>query len=896
MTFRSAFYQGLPIAAFIALAMSSCNDTDFDRYYERPGWLESPAHSVLASRSDCKIYLQLVEKTLYAKQLEGSGSYTFFVPTDDAFQKFFASNEFGWRSVNDIPADKAAEIVSYSMLFNSYPCDSIGSVLEGYGDWTTGGAYKHQTPSYSVLERDFVNGDSIWVYDYLSGNTDMHNYRYLPVFTSKYFSANNLKVSDYNHFYPNSPWSQYGNVLGAQIQQVSEGSGDLYCENGVIHLVDQVIVPLKNIDRMIRDYGEGASSRPTEAKEGSWDILKRLYYHKIGNGTYRYLRFSEDKLMTHYFEKMYPDYDLSTLKMRNNLGELQFAFNIEDYVSFADAEGDNSYNSGITLFVPSEEAMKEYVGNRILSYVAHEGWDESQESLDKAFNLLSNSVTDQIWASILSNGIIWPSQYKNAQNMVGSNEFINGGANGNEFSKATVKSSAFASNGVYHVVNFFPKTSAFEGVGSRFLLDPKYSYFEQVFAKNYSLSVYSNMLLSPFNNNGNINLSVILYSDQSARRFDGIVYDAVDGIFKNGANADVNTNFNRMALFGYVERDTLDRFDFEVDPLNGAYGGWAFTTNSFGELIRYKKTGKSIEGKPEIMVQSLYSIFAEQAPDTALTSYPASWQVENPKEGYYTSIYKDPSYDAYVNGNVYLAKEGTAPLYYGDPEYDTYTSLEYYLRMDAASANPRHTIFKGLWDMAKGAGTPPALGSGFWTILVPTDKALQVAVDKELMYTANQMKILAGSNPDASYADTAAMYINAYLIKSDLFPDDGAKTLYSSNVWSSPSAPIDLGTSGFPVTTMVKPMSNDWEDLMSGTTSMTAYINKVGADHKLRFLARNYIQGDMTAVYAYNGTDVMGSGLSNCVIRELGQSNVIANRGVIHSFDGYLIYKVVNKE
>ena len=102
--FRRVFAKGFLMAPLACLTLAGCQDTEFDEYYERPSWLDAPAWNILERRGDCSNYLQLVEKTLYSKQLEGSGSYTFFVPTDAAFQAFFAENPYGYSSVADIPA------------------------------------------------------------------------------------------------------------------------------------------------------------------------------------------------------------------------------------------------------------------------------------------------------------------------------------------------------------------------------------------------------------------------------------------------------------------------------------------------------------------------------------------------------------------------------------------------------------------------------------------------------------------------------------------------------------------------------------------------------------------------------------------------------------------------
>ena len=287
------------------------------------------------------------------------------------------------------------------------------------------------------------------------------------------------------------------------------------------------------------------------------------------------------------------------------------------------------------------------------------------------------------------------------------------------------------------------------------------------------------------------------------------------------------------------------------------------------------------------------------------------FQTQQPAAGTYASVYKDPTYDGYLNGNVYVAADESAPLYFpsdievngnnfiGGTPWSLYATIDRYLYTDSLQAEPRHSLFKKYWEHAKTAGSAPSIGSGYHTILIPTDEALQRAIDLGLMIDADYMKRMDANTEahDYNYHDTAAYYVNAYILTTDVLPDDGASTLYSSNLWSCPNVPIDMGGSGFLVTTKCAPMSDDWEDLMSGTTRMSMYLSKLDGTGKtknrMQFLGRTYQQGSMNAVAAINASDLMPGSFDNCVVRELGQSNVIGPNGIIHSLNGFIIYQVL---
>ena len=936
---RSMFLRSVPAAALLLIGAGSCSD-DFDSYYERPSWLEKPASEVLSSRGDCEQYLKLVEKTLYSKQLEGSGSYTFFVPTDEAFNDFFSNNEYGWRSVEDIPETDAANIVSYLMLYNQYLCDSLGNYHPTTSEHPEGSALKHQTPSYQILSKEYYQGDSVYAYDYTGNWTETwHNYRYLPTISNSYRKSN-LKESDYGLMFPGRTFSTYGNVVDAQILEYTSGSADLYCENGVVHLINKVVLPLKNLDDMITSYPE-SSTLPSSAQNGAWSVLKKTLNHRMGSGDYQFLSYTESTNATHYFEKMYPNTNLDNLRLRlYKTTTNPFALNLEAYTGSVD--GDDTYNSGVTFFVPTQEALENYIENRILSYVDHAGWNTDQTSFDKAFNSVAENVLPTLWGNLQANGIIWPSQFATAHNSLGYNEFIDSNDSLTYNYSKNVRSSGFASNGMYHIIDYVPKTGAFEGVGSRFVLDPSYGVANLTYSETYANSIYSHMLYSRLSGYPQVNFTLILNSDKNLDLWSGVNYNSANSAYSDRYDATVstsstsaNTAINEMSQRSFIERDTIDALDLGKDVFDGAYGGWGFTSNFFGDVIRYKK----IDGTDKIMVQSIWSIVNDPTETplwnaTANSNVPAGMQASEPTSDFYTTVVED-EYAGYVNGKVYRVEEGSVPLSYGplagtyngingktyldDDYYGIKAYLEWYLRCDSARyaqnpslpANMRHSLFKEYWDFAFNRGTYtntvarwrqvpvatslPEFGTSRYTILVPTDEALEFAISKGYLKTCNEMATLNRQNKALNYRDTVCAFLKAYLTVTDVYPDDGAAYFYSTNTWDCPSVNL---VNEYQIGTSYQPVSDEYEDFMSGTQRLYIRVSKTGENHNLRFLGRDYETGRFTAYRAINASSEATDEhpFDNQVVRGLGQSNIICPRGIIHSLNGYIFYKFVSKE
>ena len=951
----NALFLDLSVAAASLLCLTGCQE-EFGGYFDQPGWVTSSSEDVLKSRGDCNTYLQLVGKTLFSKQVEGSGQYTFIVPTDEAFSAFFANNPYGYRSVDDIPEDVAARMVSSWMMYNSYPCDTLANVLQGFNTYSVNEAFKHQTPSYDVLREEVIDGEKCQVYDfaYTASNFSLKdnslswcNYRYMPIFTTRFNNNNSISSSDWAKVV-GSEFSPYGNYVSAGIIDAGSGAnnpGDLFCQNGVIHLVNKVVMPLENMDALIRTYGDGSAvDEPDEAKSGAWSLLRKLLYFKEGNGTYLFQAFQQSKVAKNYFSKIYPDLDFTNFYVRAYTTASPFLLNCEKYNTMAlPLNGSDLFytenNGGMTFYVPQKDVLLNYINNRLFRYVGVSLDENStQEEFNAAFGKLPSVVPVSLWASMQADGMIWPSQFESsAVNAIGSSEHINGYDNALSYDNGVV-AAGIASNGMWQITNFVPKTAAFEGVAARLLLDPAYSNEQDFITRNYASTIYPNLLKSKLAGMDDVNLSLILWGDANAQWWDNIHYSTLLSAYATGElgnEESVNGSYSSIIRNGYIEREAVDALDLEVDPLNGAYGGWAYTNNYYGGVMRYRTSGRTINGQPEIQIQTQWTLMNDPQERTLWTGsgvYPsATLQTYEPTANCYTSVIKDNSAD-YVNGNVYLATEHTWPLDYGrysnegntfGDGYTIYNStmntLNYlidYLRADSASATPRHTLFKKYFDYyeankaERGNCDLIATGSGKWTVFVPTDEALQAAIDYAktnditLLRDPDKLPAKPKESEDANWVDSVICILSAYITKSGCFPDDGLSAIYeTSEAWDGLSASNRQAPKQYLVTTIDKITDVDryidgkpqkpWAGLITGAM-MSGYVAKTGDGNKLQYFGRPYTSGAFQVVDVYNSCDILPDKFDNTVVREAGQSNIMAYDGIIHSLNGFIIYKIAS--
>ena len=825
-------FNGALLLSLLFLVGSCSNE--FDDYYERPGWLEDDAYEVLKKKGNFTNYLKLVDKTLFAKVVHGSGSYTFFAPNDEAFETYLRENNL--KSVDDISDEKAAEIVSFTMVYNQYESARLGdSWVEG--EWGIGSSVRKRTPSYKTIYKDLVNGDSVYVYDlYVADFSEVwHNYRYLPIFTPAYLSANGLNgVEDYIRVF-DTPWSSHGNVLDAEIVNV-----DIYASNGVVHELNKVIEPIKNMDEMIMQY----ANEPSRSTEG-WSEFKKLLLNKNADGSYQFLSYVENQDAATYFKKMYPSMEAELSKVYTKIYSnlMLMAMNIEEYVYTESEIGDSPEVNAYTLFMPSDVAIKDYVKNTLLKYT-------------EDFNELPADVLETFLLSHFSRGLVWPNLYKTAKNPVGSEgEFINGvGAKGPGFEEAGILTSQFATNGLVYTLDRVIKAGLFESVYGRVLLDPAYSYVHRLLNGG---TIYQSLIRTPYSGYASDSyVYTLLLPSNDLLEADGFSYNSVTSAFENSVNAGTaSARINRLVNNGIFMREVsvtdaalptpLDNFETQPEALQGAYDGYGFAVNNYGDMIRYKNN----------QVQA----------------------VGNIQDGTVVNIVKDPT--EYVNGQVYTIDK----LLNYTPR-DTYGSLDtaFVERSvvsfinDYLSSHDDASVFKRYWDACFDDVNATINSSGFYTILIPTNDRVNEAIAAGLIPNSSEIS----ENMEAKQKATA--FVNAHLILGAVYPDDGLERIYPGNY---PSGKYKESTS-------LKITEGSLDLVMAKTYAIISkrLIAEQAENNHLCFTAADIDNGNSIVVIGYNS-----EAGTNSVVRDINDSNVMGPRAVIHKFDGYL-YFAVNEE
>ena len=473
----------------------------------------------------------------------------------------------------------------------------------------------------------------------------------------------------------------------------------------MVRETDKVIEVPKNIDEMIMQYAED----PNRTTEG-WKRFKDLIYHKYEDGTYQFITYAEEKDAATYYKKVYPELESQLSKVysrKYNSSTLNVLPNIEYFVRSAN-EGGTPETYAYTIFMPEDKAIEDYFKNTILKYTSN-------------INNLPSLVLNTFLGSHFSRSLVWPGKYKTAKNITGAEgEFFNGaGVNGPSFEDAEIISSQFASNGIVYRTKKVIKSGLFESVYGRILLDPEYSFIYLLLGDG---TLYEKLTTSSYTGySGDSYNYTLLIPSNTLLKSDGFSYNSQSSAFQNSENTNIDAyaRLSRLVNSGIFIRevngdnkpDILNDFSSQPPALNGAYDGYGYLVNNYGDIIRYKNN----------QLQAIGNI----------------------EDGTFVTIEKDPY--TYCNGQIYtidrLLNYSPRETLGGTDEGWNQKTVESFLS-EYLNSHSDASVFKAYYNQCN--GEIEFNSSSFYTLLIPTNERMNEAI--ELGYLPTLSDVSTTSN------------------------------------------------------------------------------------------------------------------------------------------------------
>jgi uncharacterized surface protein with fasciclin (FAS1) repeats len=513
----------------LAAMNTGCRKKALDDYYDRPSNLAQPIYQQLSARGNFKSLLTLIDKAGYKQSLGDAGYWTFFAPTDSAFQVYFQTT--GRSGAASVDSATARAIVQYLLVYNGATeadLSNFQSILGNVPDL----AFKRRTAYYSGFYKDtsYAGTPYLTVASNRNNNGGGSNYyvstdddnKYLPYFTTAYFSARNLSAHDYNYFYPSSSYTGF-NVVDAKVLEK-----DIIAQNGVIHIIDKVITPLQSIDEYLRNKPQYSEFRK---------LLEKYMVQFIPNlaATTKY------NLVTGLNNQIY-------VKVYSNF--LPFSPNNENFLKMDD---NDAQRDGWSIMVPTNAALDNYINTVVLQHYP---------SLDSVpTQVIADLLNSHMWPTTL-----WPSQFANTYNGLGEAAKLN--------PNSDVVDPQILSNGIFYGTNKVQDANVFSTVYGKAYLNPKFSIMTMLLGQDIKGTV----------TNSSLRFTVFMMSD-SAIHAAGYAYNANTNTwsFTPPGGATSTGDNNRLNLIRILETSVVSTPNGELNDLSPQ----GITNTYSGECIVY---------------------------------------------------------------------------------------------------------------------------------------------------------------------------------------------------------------------------------------------------------------------------------------------------------------------
>lgn len=529
------------LSFFLSLLFLWSCENEKDKYYERPDSLESNILVQLQEKGNFTSFLTCVEKAGFSKSLNGAGYYTVFAPTDEAFKTFL--QEQSLSSADDISDKMAYDIVSYSTVQNRYSVAEIDDYQTTdeeldmpdiafkrkttYYKWT----YSEEIEDYGTQKVIDANRVGPIGEVGVGISYEDNNFKDIPYFTTPFLQALDLSSYDYNYFFPNVSLGEF-NVVDANVSE-----SDLYAENGIIHVVDKVILPLPNIEEAL-------------AEKDNYSTFKSLLNNYLLTYTLAddYFLIRNEQVTGTYEDIFIKWYPLA-----------YFSPNVENYLrGYGGGETYDDQMGGFTMFAPTNQAIETFFNEKFLKY-----YDSIEQMTD---DQIADFVNAHLWKNM-----IWPSKFGLYKNIHGEEPRFDPEAN--------IETKTMCSNGLFYGTNIVQGSDLYYTVFGDVALNPKYSNMLN------AINSFPTIKTLLKNSSKDINIQMILL-DNDQMDATGIVYDYGRSTWTITDNNSLGTNAlvaleRLLSLHIFLNKD----IDFSVP---GIYKSGLFENGEYVRLASYR--------------------------------------------------------------------------------------------------------------------------------------------------------------------------------------------------------------------------------------------------------------------------------------------------------------------
>ena len=372
--------MGLSLAAICGGFTACTDDYDLDDEGNYPSWLGGSIYEAMKNPENLQgengnvlkgtfnNYLRLIDDLGYTETMSKTGSKTVFPANDEAFDRFYANNQWGVTSYEQLTDAMKRQLLYASMLDNAVLVEMLSNVPDGSTAVMPGQALKHTTGANVIdtithlrRRQDMPANNPYWE-KYYSGGLYMVMDATRPMmvhFTEEQMTSNNITTRGENSDFEVVTGTPYSvEEKSAYIFRNKIISADVTCKNGYIHQMQDVLVPPGNLAEVIRTNGE------SNLFSRMLDRFSAPYYDAATTMNYNYYAQANNlPLIDSIFQKRYMSQRSQggTLLVDPNQTAAQYVLPYDPgWNNYNNGTNENSYKDIAAMFVPTDQAMKEY--------------------------------------------------------------------------------------------------------------------------------------------------------------------------------------------------------------------------------------------------------------------------------------------------------------------------------------------------------------------------------------------------------------------------------------------------------------------------------------------------------------------------------------------------------
>lgn len=434
------------------LATSCVDKNELVDEDSKPDWLGASIYEELKNPNQERLtgsfstYLRLVDDLGYADVLGRTGSVTVFPANDEAFGRFFQSNEWGVHSYADLSEAQKKLLMRGSMIPNALLLNMLANSSSN-GNIVRGVAVRHESfqnviDTIQVLTPAEMPKNNPYWKRFIDRNQSVRmvsdNTTPMVVhFTREYMLNNGMTtLGDQSDFaiITGSPYKEGS----AYIFDDEVINGDVTCMNGYVHQVKDVLVPPGNIGQVLRKDGETtlmsrlvdyyavpAPDADTKRAYDDWAMQNVPGYVPNTQDTIYQMRYLSSNSQGSEPLTRVEGFITTSDVLKYDLGWNQYY----PKPSRRDANTDYASNEMGAFFVPTDQAMKDFfLGQGAGAYLLDMYGDKENTEANLAENLDSlrskqpTIITDfvkNLMQTSFSRSV--PSKFKTIQNDASEN-------------------------------------------------------------------------------------------------------------------------------------------------------------------------------------------------------------------------------------------------------------------------------------------------------------------------------------------------------------------------------------------------------------------------------------------------------------------------------------------